>query len=94
VSEKSIGNLDEKATHLQCVTSYTKGLATSKIDRHPELKQFLLVDPKMGELAHRNNVYMFDVLNPKIRHWWADTVAKGVAESDCDGAFIDQMLLV
>ncbi|WP_144060248.1 putative glycoside hydrolase [Rhodopirellula sallentina] len=72
-------------------TSYTKGLATNKIDQHPELKQFLLVDPQTGELARRGNVYKFDVLNPEFRDWWSDTVAKGVAESGCDGAFIDQM---
>lgn len=72
-------------------TSYSKGLTPEKIDQNPELKQFLLVDPETNKLAHRRNVYFFDVLNPEMREWWANTVAKGVAESGCDGAFIDQM---
>ena len=72
-------------------TSYNKGFTQDKIDQHPELKKFLLVDPETGELAHRRNVFFFDVLNPELREWWTDTVAKGVADSDCDGAFIDQM---
>ena len=31
------------------------------------------------------------MLNPDFREWWVETVAKGVKESGCDGAFIDQM---
>lgn len=72
-------------------TSYNQGITPKKIDRHPELKKFLIVDPETGELAHRRNVYCFDVLNPEFREWWSDTVAKGVSESGADGAFIDQM---
>jgi len=72
-------------------TSYSHGFTPDKIDQHPELKKFLLVDPNTGELAHRRNVFFFDVLNPEMREWWVDTVAKGVAESGCDGIFIDQM---
>ena len=72
-------------------TSYSKELTPGKIDQHPEMKQFLLVDPETGKLAHRRNVFFFDVLSPELRQWWVDTVAKGVAESGCDGAFIDQM---
>ena len=72
-------------------TSYNKAFTREKIDRHPELKQFLLVDPETGQLAHRRNTFFFDVLNPDFRHWWVDTVAKGVAESGSDGVFIDQM---
>ena len=30
-------------------------------------------------------------MNPDFREWWVDTVAKGVTETGCDGAFIDQM---
>ena len=44
-----------------------KGLRADKIDQHPELKKFLLVDPETGELAHRRNVFFFDVLNPELR---------------------------
>ncbi|BDS05876.1 hypothetical protein NT6N_09160 [Oceaniferula spumae] len=72
-------------------TSYAKDLTRSKIDQRPDLKKFLLIDPKTGELAHRRNVFQFDVLNPEFRTWWVNTVAKGVAETGCDGAFIDQM---
>ena len=72
-------------------TSYSKAFTPDRIDQHLELKKFLLVDSETGELAHRRNVYFFDVLNPELRQWWVDTVAKGVADSGCDGAFIDQM---
>jgi hypothetical protein len=72
-------------------TSYSKELAPDKIDQHPQMKQFLLVDPETGKLAHRRKVFFFDVLNPDFREWWSDTVAKGVRDSGCDGAFIDQM---
>ena len=51
----------------------------------------MIVDPETGELAHRNNIFCFDVLNAEFRQWWVDTVAKGVAESGSDGVFIDQM---
>lgn len=72
-------------------TSYTKGLSKAQIDKHPELKKFLLIDPETGKLAHRSNVYHFDVLNPDFREWWVSTVVNGVEDSACDGAFIDQM---
>ena len=52
-------------------TSYSKQLTPDKIDQHPELKKFLLVDPETGKLAHRRNVFFFDVLNPELRQWWA-----------------------
>ena len=44
-----------------------------------------------AKLAHRRNVFFFDVLDPELRKRWVDTVAKGVADSGCDEAFIDQM---
>ena len=72
-------------------TSYNQAFKRNKIDAHPELKKFLLVDPETGQLAHRNEVFQFDVLNPEFRQWWVDTVAKGVEDSDCDGVFIDQI---
>ena len=72
-------------------TTYSKGITPDKIDQHPELKKFLLVDPETDKLAHRRNVFFYDVLNPELRQWWSNTVAKGVADSGCDGAFIDQM---
>ncbi|MDF7806339.1 putative glycoside hydrolase [Pontiellaceae bacterium B12219] len=72
-------------------TSYNKMFRGGMIDQYPELKKFLIVDPETGELEHRNKVFFFDVLNPDLREWWVNTVAKGVTESGCDGAFIDQM---
>ncbi len=72
-------------------TSYNQMFKRGKIDEHPELKRLLIVDPKTGELAHRRNVFFFDVLNPELREWWVNTVAQGVTDSGCDGAFIDQM---
>ncbi len=72
-------------------TSYNQVFTWDNIDQHPELKEFLLIDPETGKLAHRRNVFFFDVLNPQLREWWSDTVAKGVKSSGCDGAFIDQM---
>ncbi|MCK0157289.1 putative glycoside hydrolase family 15 protein [Cellulophaga sp. F20128] len=72
-------------------TSYNKNFTNKNINDHPELKKFLIIDPETGKLAHRNNVFFFDVLNPDLREWWVNTVAKGVEESGCDGAFIDQM---
>ncbi len=72
-------------------TSYSKVFTRDKIDQHPELKKFLLVDPETSKLAHRRNVFFFDVLNQELRQWWVNTVAKGVNDSGCDGAFIDQM---
>ncbi|WP_231617416.1 putative glycoside hydrolase [Novipirellula aureliae] len=72
-------------------TSYNQAFRPGQIDKYPELKKFLLVDPETGKLAHRNNTFFFDVLNPEFREWWSGTVAKGVADSGCDGVFIDQM---
>ncbi|WP_299668853.1 putative glycoside hydrolase [uncultured Polaribacter sp.] len=72
-------------------TSYNKDFTGENIDQHPELKKFLIIDPKTKELAHRRNTFYFDVLNPGFRDWWVNTVAKGVEFSGADGAFIDQM---
>ncbi len=72
-------------------TSYNQPFTRDKIDRYPALKALLLVDPETGELAHRRNIFCFDVLNPQMRQWWVDTVANAVADTGCDGAFIDQM---
>lgn len=72
-------------------TSYNKNFTIENIDAHPELKKFLLIDPKTGELNRRRTTLSFDVLNPEFREWWVNTVAKGVEESGCDGVFIDQM---
>jgi hypothetical protein len=79
------------SAHAYPFTSYTKGFSAKQIDQHPEYKEFLLVDTETGELARRGDVFFFDVLNPEFREWWANAVAQGVEDSDCDGAFIDQM---
>ncbi|MDX2431096.1 MAG: putative glycoside hydrolase [Bacteroides sp.] len=72
-------------------TSYNQYFTADKIDQHPELKQYLIVDPETGELARRGSTFFFDVLNPEFRAWWIETVASGVKVSGCDGVFIDQM---
>jgi hypothetical protein len=72
-------------------TSYNKNFTSENIEGHPELKKFLVTDPKTGALNHRRNIFSFDVLNPEFREWWVETVAKGMEVSDCDGVFIDQM---
>ena len=72
-------------------TSYNKNFTPETIDEYPELKKFLVINPETGGLNDRRNIYSFDVLNPEFREWWVETVAKGVEESGCDGAFIDQM---
>ena len=74
-------------------TSYNQGFTPETIDDYPELKKLLLKDSETGEpiLDERRNTFLFDVLNPELREWWSSTVAKGVADSGCDGAFIDQM---
>lgn len=72
-------------------TSYSKDFTRERIEAHPELKQFLIPNPKTGELIQHYGAFCFDVLNPEFREWWVETVAKGVRESGCDGVFIDQM---
>ena len=73
-------------------TSYNENFTSQRIDAHPELRKFLIPDSKTGELIKRFGVaYCYDVLNPDFRAWWVKTVAKGVKDAGCDGAFIDQM---
>jgi hypothetical protein len=72
-------------------TSYNKDFTSESIDAHPELKRFLLTNPKTGELYQHHGAFCFDVLIPEFRDWWVETVAKGVSKSACDGVFIDQM---
>ncbi|WP_430931203.1 putative glycoside hydrolase [Saccharicrinis sp. 156] len=72
-------------------TSYTKNFSKKNINENPELKEFLITDPKTGQLVEHYGAYCFDILNPKFRKWWVKTVAKGVKESGSDGVFIDQM---
>lgn len=72
-------------------TSYSKDFTKARIDKKPQLKQFLITHPKTGQLAERYGAFRFDVLNPDFREWWVETVTKGVRETGCNGAFIDQM---
>ncbi|MGJ8677037.1 MAG: putative glycoside hydrolase [Akkermansiaceae bacterium] len=72
-------------------TSYNEVFTKKLIDKNPKFKQFLINNPKTGRLEERYGAFCFDVLNADFRDWWVETVAKGVRESGCDGAFIDQM---
>ena len=72
-------------------TTYNRDFTRQRIDKKPKLKRFLIIHPKTGKLADRYGAFCYDVLNPDFRDWWVETVAKGVRESGCDGAFIDQM---
>ncbi|MBU3011356.1 putative glycoside hydrolase family 15 protein [Polaribacter vadi] len=72
-------------------TSYTKDFTKKGVKKNPKLKEFLINNPKTGELAEHFGAYCYDLLNPEFREWWVETVAKGVRESNCDGVFIDQM---
>lgn len=72
-------------------TSYNKDFTKERIETAPEFKNFLIKNPKTDELANKFDSFLFDVLNPEFRDWWVKTVVKGVRESGCDGAFIDQM---
>ena len=79
------------AAYAWTYTSYNKDFTKERIDAQPELKKFLIANPKTGKFADRYGAFCFDVLNADFRDWWVDTVTKGVQESGCDGAFIDQM---
>ena len=72
-------------------TSYNEIFADENLAKNPQLKETLVVRGKTGKLATRYGAYCYDVLNPFFRKWWVETVAKGVREAGCDGAFIDQM---
>ncbi len=73
-------------------TSYNENFTSQRIEAHSELKKYLITNPKTGELVKRFGVaFCYDVLNPDFRDWWVETVAKGVEDAGCDGAFIDQM---
>ncbi|CAA6678496.1 MULTISPECIES: putative glycoside hydrolase [unclassified Lentimonas] len=72
-------------------TSYNQHFTKQEIESRPDHKAFLIINSKTGEYADRYGAFCFDVLNPDFREWWVETVAKGVRESGCDGAFIDQM---
>ena len=72
-------------------TRYTKMLTEEKIDQFPEMKAYLVKDPKTGELARTRGLYGYNVLNPATRKWWSDSAADMVQQSGADGIFIDQM---
>lgn len=79
------------AAYAWTYTSYNKDFTKKRIDERPDLQEFLIRHPKTGKFADRYGAFCFDVLNPDFQDWWVETVAKGVRESGCDGAFIDQM---
>ncbi len=70
-------------------TTYSQGLRFGAI--RDDLEALIARDPKTGELAHKDRIYAFNVLNPAFRSWWTETVAKGVRETGADGVFVDQM---
>ncbi|MGJ8725718.1 MAG: putative glycoside hydrolase [Roseibacillus sp.] len=72
-------------------TSYNEIFTKVGLKKNPKLKETLVTHHKTGKLATRYGAFCYDVLNPFFRKWWVETVAKGVRDSGCDGAFIDQM---
>jgi hypothetical protein len=56
-----------------------------------DLQPLIARDPQTGELAHKDQIYALNVLNPEFRSWWTKTVANGVRETGADGLFVDQM---
>lgn len=76
-------------------TRFNKELTPDGIAKNPDLKKFLVIDPKTGKLMEKTNgaalSYYFDALNPNFRKWWIASVVKGVEISGSDGVFIDRM---
>lgn len=80
------------AAYAYSFTRFTEMLTMKRINEHPEMKDYLLTDSKTGELVGvRGKLCGYNVLNPDMRAWWSDSVAKVVSESGADGIFIDQM---
>jgi len=75
--------------------SASKGFHHKSINdpENAKLRSFLFEDPESGELAFRegDHTHYFDVLNPELRSWWAQTVGAFVRDADGDGLFVDQM---
>lgn len=72
-------------------TSYNQIFTDKGLAENPRLKEVLVTDSKTGKLANRYGARCYDVLNPFMRRWWVETVAKAVENAGCDGVFIDQM---
>lgn len=72
-------------------TKYTKMLTKNKLEQYPEMKAYLVKDPKTGEPAKTRGLYGYNVLNPDMRAWWSDAAADIIQSSGADGIFIDQM---
>ncbi|EOR94592.1 hypothetical protein ADIARSV_2190 [Arcticibacter svalbardensis MN12-7] len=75
-------------------TRFNKEFTPEGIEKNKELKKFLEINPKTGELTTKlkpNFSYYFDALNPDFRKWWAESAAEGVKVSGADGIFIDRM---
>ncbi len=69
-------------------TSYNQNFA----ETHPE--DWTLRDMQTGEpllKVERGNfkVYQYNLLNPEVRKWWAETVGRAVNEFGFDGVFMD-----
>jgi len=72
-------------------TRYTEMLSKKNIYQHPEIKAYLMIDPKTGELLKHNGLYCLNTLNSEMRNWWSDAGVAIVRESGASGIFIDQM---
>ena len=70
-------------------TSGTKKFSFGKVT--DEYLPFLLKEPDQQTLRNRGRVYLFDVLNPDFREWWASQAGEYVKETGADGLFVDQM---
>ena len=69
-------------------TSYNRDFA----ETHPE--DWILRDTNTGEpllkgMHGRTPVYQYNLLNPEVRKWWAETVGGAVNEFGFDGFFMD-----
>ncbi|WP_168433148.1 putative glycoside hydrolase [Pontiella sulfatireligans] len=72
-------------------TRYTQMLTADQISQYPEMKAYLVSDPKTGKPAQKRGLYGYNVLNPEMRSWWSDSAAEMVLQTGADGIFIDQM---
>ncbi len=75
--------------------SCAKGFHHKRINdpENVRFKSFLITNSKTGKLSFRegDHTHYFDVLNPELRDWWAETVGLFVKDAGGDGLFVDQM---
>ena len=69
-------------------TSYNQKFA----ETHPEdwtLRERATGDPLLKATLGRTPVYQFNLLNPQVRSWWAETAGGAVRELGFDGLYMD-----